>query len=126
MAGKISSVSGGRDDGQFRLTDHAQRGPIPKKFEAGAEAISEIVAFCPALRYCSMFGMPTSRQPQEVERALDGDGIVVRSGMLNARILMDRLKLPGAVRASFTFYTTAQECVQLVESLRRPVTNQVA
>jgi cysteine desulfurase / selenocysteine lyase len=106
-------------------TTHKGR-PIPKKFEAGAEAISEIVAFCPALRYCSMFGMPTSRQPQEVERALDGDGIVVRSGMLNARILMDRLKLPGAVRASFTFYTTAQECVQLVESLRRPVTNQVA
>jgi selenocysteine lyase/cysteine desulfurase len=36
-------------------------------------------------------------KPQDVELALDREGIIVRSGALNARILMRRLDLPGAL-----------------------------
>lgn len=47
---------------------------------------------------------------EDVAVALDRDGIIVRSGTLNARILMRRLGLPGAVRAAFMFYNTEEEC----------------
>ena len=56
---------------------------------------------------------------QDVELALDREGIMVRSGTLNARILMRRLDLPGAVRAAFMFYNTEDECDRFCESLRR-------
>jgi cysteine desulfurase/selenocysteine lyase len=133
--------------------------PVPKKFEAGTEAIAEIVAFGPAVKYWSELGLEnieaaerrlvqyaTDRlraipgieiigvgsgrvsivslnahgmKPQDVEVALDREGIIVRSGTLNARILMRRLGLPGAVRAAFMFYNTEAECDRLCESLRR-------
>jgi len=133
--------------------------PLPKKFEAGTEAIAEIVAFGPALEYWRELGLAnieaaerrlvqyaTDRlreipeieivgvssgrvsivsfnvngmKPQEVELALDGEGVIVRSGTLNARTLMRRLGLPGAVRAAFMFYNTEAECDRLCESFRR-------
>jgi len=133
--------------------------PIPKKFEAGTEAIADIVAFGPAVKYrrevglenigaaerklvryatdrlrairgIEIVGVGTGRvsivsftvngmKPQDVELALDREGIVVRSGTLNARILMRRLGLPGAVRAAFMFYNSEDECDRFCESVRR-------
>ena len=58
-------------------------------------------------------------EPQAVETALDRDGIIVRGGQLNARLLMRRLELPGVVRASFMFYNTERDCDVLFESLRQ-------
>src|SRR3954469_16199413 len=133
--------------------------PIPKKFEAGTEAIGEIVAFGLAVKYwrevgpeniqaaerelvqyatdrlrairgIEILGVGTGRvsivsftvngmKPQDAELALDREGIIVRSGSLNARILMRRLGLPGAVRAAFMLYNTQDECDRFCESVRR-------
>lgn len=65
--------------------------PVPKKFEAGTEAIAEI----------------------------DCEGTIVRSGTRNTRISMRRLAMSGTVRAAFTFYNTEHECDRLCESPRR-------
>jgi cysteine desulfurase / selenocysteine lyase len=139
-------------------TNHEWK-PIPKKFEAGTEAIAEIVAFGPAVKYWNelgpekieaaerrlvqyatdqlraipgieILGVGSGRvsivsftvdgmKAQDVELALDCEAIMVRSGTLNARILMRRLGLPGAVRAAFMFYNTEDECDRFCESLRR-------
>jgi len=149
---------GGDMDSSLSPTSHEWK-PIPKKFEAGTEAIAELVAFGPAVKYWSELGLEnieaaerglvqyaTDRlralpgieivgvgsgrasivsfnvngmKPQDVELALDREGIIVRSGALNARILMRRLGLPGAVRAAFMFYNTEDECDRFCESLRR-------
>jgi cysteine desulfurase / selenocysteine lyase len=63
-------------------------------------------------------------KPQDVETALDRDGIVVRGGALNARLLMRRLELPGVVRASFMFYNTERDCDALFESLRQVIKSE--
>jgi cysteine desulfurase / selenocysteine lyase len=60
-------------------------------------------------------------EAQDVETALDRDGIIVRGGQLNARLLMQRLELSGAVRASFMFYNTKEDCDTLLERLHRIV-----
>jgi cysteine desulfurase / selenocysteine lyase len=151
QVGGVMAASVGPDTHEWK--------PVPKKFEAGTEAIAEIVAFGPALQYWQevgptnieaterelvryaterlrslrgirILGAGTGRvsivsftidgvKPQEVEKALDREGIVIRSGMLNARILMRRLGLSGAVRASFMFYNTHAECDRLAEALHR-------
>jgi cysteine desulfurase/selenocysteine lyase len=56
---------------------------------------------------------------KEVESKLDQDGIIVRGGDLNAKLLMHTLGLSGAVRASFMFYNTKHDCDALVHSLER-------
>ena len=58
---------------------------------------------------------------KEIEAKLDGDGIIVRGGDLNAKLLMHTLGLSGAVRASVMFYNTKHECDVLVQSLARVV-----
>jgi selenocysteine lyase/cysteine desulfurase len=81
--------------------------PMSKCFGVGSGRVS-IVSF-----------NVKGRSPQEVELALDREGVIVRSATLNARISMARLGLSGAVRTAFMFYNTEDECDPLCATLRR-------
>ena len=57
--------------------------------------------------------------PSDMGTLLDRLGIAVRTGHHCAEPLMDRLGIPGTVRASFAFYNTNSEIDSLVESIER-------
>jgi len=59
------------------------------------------------------------KQPSDVSKALDADGIAVRAGKLAAEPLLKKLGVQEAVRASFTFYNTVDEADALASSLAR-------
>jgi len=59
------------------------------------------------------------KQPSDVSKALDADGIAVRAGKLAAETLLKKLGVQEAVRASFTFYNTVDEADALASSLVR-------
>jgi cysteine desulfurase/selenocysteine lyase len=55
--------------------------------------------------------------PYDAGMIIDKMGIAVRTGHHCAMPLMDFLKIPGTVRASFAFYNTKEEIDQLVLAL---------
>ncbi|HET6567135.1 MAG TPA: cysteine desulfurase [Rhodothermales bacterium] len=57
--------------------------------------------------------------PYDTGTILDQLGIAVRTGHHCTQPLMDRLGIPGTVRASFAFYNTPAEVDALVEGLHR-------
>lgn len=57
--------------------------------------------------------------PHDVGTLLDQQGIAVRTGHHCAMPLMERFKLPGTVRASFSFYNTLDEIDQLFNKLTK-------
>lgn len=57
----------------------------------------------------------------EVDRALDHEGIAVRSGKLAAQPLLRALGVEEAVRASFLFYNEFAEADLLADTLRKIV-----
>lgn len=57
--------------------------------------------------------------PYDIGMLLDKLGIAVRTGHHCAQPLMDRLGIPGTVRAAFAAYNTRQECDMFVDALRR-------
>lgn len=57
----------------------------------------------------------------DIGTLLDRLGIAVRTGHHCAQPLMDRLAIPGTVRASFALYNTREEIDALVQGLRRVV-----
>lgn len=57
----------------------------------------------------------------EVDRALDHEGIAVRSGKLAAQPLLRALGVEEAVRASFLFYNEFAEADFLADTLRKIV-----
>ena len=57
--------------------------------------------------------------PYDAGMIIDKMGIAVRTGHHCAMPLMDSLKIPGTVRASFAFYNTMEEIVQLVSAIAR-------
>ena len=57
--------------------------------------------------------------PYDAGMIIDKMGIAVRTGHHCAMPLMDFLKIPGTVRASFAFYNTVQEIDQLVLSVAK-------
>jgi cysteine desulfurase/selenocysteine lyase len=48
---------------------------------------------------------------------MDQQGIAVRTGHHCAQPLMDQFKLPGTVRASFSFYNTFEDIDRLFAAL---------
>ena len=60
-----------------------------------------------------------SQHPYDVGMLLDGLGIAVRTGHHCAQPLMERLGIPGTVRASFACYNTMQEADAFVDALKR-------
>ncbi|MDP2359924.1 MAG: SufS family cysteine desulfurase [bacterium] len=59
----------------------------------------------------------TGAHPSDVATLLDLEGVAVRSGHHCAQPLMDRLGLPGTVRASFACYNTLEEVERLAAAL---------
>ena len=57
--------------------------------------------------------------PSDMGTLLDRLGIAVRTGHHCAEPLMDRLGIPGTVRASFAFYNTKSEIDSLAEGIER-------
>jgi cysteine desulfurase/selenocysteine lyase len=60
-------------------------------------------------------------RPDEVEKALDEEGIAVRAGTPEALPLLKALGVEEAVRASFMFYNTQEEVDVLAGALGRIV-----
>ena len=59
--------------------------------------------------------------PYDLGSILDQMGIAVRTGHHCAQPIMDFFKIPGTVRASFSFYNTFEEIDRLVEGVRKAV-----
>ena len=59
--------------------------------------------------------------PSDIGTLLDRLGIAVRTGHHCAEPLMDRLGIPGTVRASFAFYNTFSDIDTLVNGLERVI-----
>jgi len=57
--------------------------------------------------------------PYDAGTIIDKMGIAVRTGHHCAMPLMDYLKIPGTVRASFAFYNTFEEIDRLAEAINR-------
>ncbi|MDC6385561.1 cysteine desulfurase [Flagellimonas taeanensis] len=57
--------------------------------------------------------------PYDIGTILDKLGIAVRTGHHCAQPIMDFYKIPGTVRASFSFYNTQEEVDKLVEGVKR-------
>ena len=59
--------------------------------------------------------------PYDLGSILDQMGIAVRTGHHCAQPIMDFFKIPGTVRASFSFYNTFEEIDSLVQGVRKAV-----
>jgi cysteine desulfurase/selenocysteine lyase len=59
--------------------------------------------------------------PYDIGTILDKLGIAVRTGHHCAQPIMDFYKIPGTVRASFSFYNTAEEVDMLVNGVKKAV-----
>ena len=57
--------------------------------------------------------------PYDVGMLLDGFGIAVRTGHHCAQPLMERLGIPGTVRAGFVCYNTEEEIERFIEAMKR-------
>ena len=57
--------------------------------------------------------------PYDLGMLLDKQGVEVRTGHHCAMPLMDRLRIPGTVRASFAVYNTLNEADMLVEAVKK-------
>ncbi|RTE54938.1 cysteine desulfurase [Arenibacter aquaticus] len=57
--------------------------------------------------------------PYDIGSILDKLGVAVRTGHHCAQPIMDFYKIPGTVRASFSFYNTKEEVDVLVKSVKR-------
>jgi cysteine desulfurase/selenocysteine lyase len=73
----------------------------------------------PADRISVVSFVVEGKDPSDLEKALDRDGIAVRAGNLEAAPLLRALGVEKAVRASFMFYNTPEEAETLARSLRR-------
>lgn len=57
--------------------------------------------------------------PYDIGTIVDKLGVAVRTGHHCAQPIMDYYKIPGTVRASFSFYNTKEEIDVLVESVKK-------
>ena len=57
--------------------------------------------------------------PHDVGHLLDQQGVAVRSGHHCTMPLMERLKIPGTVRASFSLYSDEKDAARLVEAVEK-------
>jgi len=59
--------------------------------------------------------------PYDAGTILDHQGIAVRTGQHCAEPLMNRLGIPGTIRASFAFYNTKEEIDLLVKAIHKAI-----
>ena len=130
----------------FEKTTYAD---LPHKFEAGTPNICGGIAFGAALDYMNSIGFDANAteqllaidglkiygtaahktsvisfniegiHPYDIGTIVDKLGIAVRTGHHCAQPIMDFYKIPGTVRASFSFYNTKDEVDKLVEGVTR-------
>ena len=60
--------------------------------------------------------------PYDIGTIIDKLGIAVRTGHHCAQPIMNYFKIPGTIRASFSFYNTKEEIDEMVEALKRAQT----
>ncbi|MBE7639400.1 SufS family cysteine desulfurase [Salegentibacter sp. BLCTC] len=60
--------------------------------------------------------------PYDIGTLVDKMGIAVRTGHHCAQPIMDFYKIPGTVRASFSFYNTKQEVERFIEAVKKAKT----
>ncbi|MBZ9728215.1 cysteine desulfurase [Salegentibacter sp. JZCK2] len=60
-----------------------------------------------------------SLHPYDIGTLLDKMGIAVRTGHHCAQPIMDFYKIPGTVRASFSFYNTKEEINRFIEAVKK-------
>ena len=59
--------------------------------------------------------------PYDVGTLLNQQGIAVRTGHHCTQPVMDFFKIPGTIRASFSFYNTKDEVDFFIEALKRSI-----
>jgi cysteine desulfurase/selenocysteine lyase len=87
----------------------------------------EVLAAIPSLRFIgearhragAISFLLGNHHPFDVGELLDKQGIAVRTGHHCTQPVMDRLGIPGTVRASFSIYNTPAEVDRLAEGLRK-------
>jgi cysteine desulfurase/selenocysteine lyase len=57
--------------------------------------------------------------PYDIGTLVDKMGIAVRTGHHCAQPIMDFYKIPGTVRASFSFYNTKEEIDRFIEAVKK-------
>jgi cysteine desulfurase/selenocysteine lyase len=57
--------------------------------------------------------------PYDMGTLLDKMGIAVRTGHHCAQPVMDYYKIPGTIRASFSFYNTKEEIDQFIKAVKK-------
>jgi cysteine desulfurase/selenocysteine lyase len=57
--------------------------------------------------------------PYDIGTIIDKLGIAVRTGHHCAQPIMSYFKIPGTIRASFSFYNTKEEIDTMVEAIKR-------
>ena len=97
------------------------------KEQALVESLIESLRAIPKIR---LIGNPEKRlsvvsflidgaHPHDVGHLLDQQGVAVRSGHHCTMPLMERLKIPGTVRASFSLYSDEKDAARLVEAVEK-------
>ncbi|MFA7331160.1 MAG: SufS family cysteine desulfurase [Candidatus Delongbacteria bacterium] len=87
---------------------------------AELDAIPGVVRVGRAPRRVSVLSFVVAgAHPSDVATLLDLEGVAVRSGHHCAQPLLERLGLPGTVRASFSLYNTEAEVERLAAALRK-------
>ena len=92
--------------------------------------MQQAVSLCSQIRGFQRIGIPTagtsllsfqvsSHHQQDIGLMLDQQGIAVRTGHHCAMPLMERLGLPGTIRASFSCYNTPDEVERFASALEQ-------
>lgn len=103
---------------------------IQKHEEALLKTALDLVSSIPGV---DVYGSAKNRVPilsfnlkgahtHDVGSILDANAVAVRSGNHCAQVLMDRLQIAGATRASFYFYNTEDECQRLADGVKQAQT----
>ncbi len=87
---------------------------------AGCEAIAGLRRIGSPTNCAGVFSFVMDGcHPSDVGMLLNEQGIAVRTGHHCAQPLMDRLGVPGTVRASFSMYNTEEDVRSLIAGIRR-------
>ena len=73
----------------------------------------------PAQRLSIVSFLVDGAHPNDVGTLLDQQGIAVRTGHHCAMPLMDRLQIPGTIRASFSLYNSVEDVDRFVAGIRK-------
>ncbi|MBI4360492.1 SufS family cysteine desulfurase [Candidatus Micrarchaeota archaeon] len=116
--------------GLSRAVDYLQRvgfSSIQKHEEKLLKTTLDLLSDVPGV---TVYGSAKARTPivsfnlagahtHDVGSILDANAIAVRSGNHCAQVLMDRLNIAGATRASFYLYNTEDECHRLADAVKQ-------